>query len=166
MTNPFERLRRLFKPDTSWREVHRTVPHPVYGEVRLTGTRLRPEDPIGGIWKVTYPPEVVPNPITVDFPSPGELPIAEDIEQLDQLVHDLDGLFERCRAAVAPVYEQVVEKPLPADWRSAFRLDGFRLADLEEDDPVLEVSYWCEDALHWFNIELRGATVIGVHMEG
>ena len=162
----FDRIRRLVTPDTSWREVHRTVPHPVYGELHFVGTRLRPDDPIGGLWKVTYPPAIVPHPITVDFPSADDPPTAEVTAPLDELVRDLDGLFERCRAAVAPEYEHWVGQPLPADWRAAFRLDGFRLPDLEEAEPTLEVSYWCEGAQHWFNVEIRGTTVIGVYVEG
>jgi hypothetical protein len=160
------RLLRLLDLDTGWREVRRTVPHPVFGELRFVGRRTRPDGPVNGLWEVT--PPGFARRVTVGFPMPDDgTPTAEDLAWLEEFFRDLDGFFERIRPAVAEEYAHWVGEPLPADWRAAFRLDDVELPGADDEDPeAWQVTYWCEGAQHWFVVDLRGAAVIRVEVDG
>ena len=169
MSNVFSRAWQRLTAGSGWREVHSTLPHPVFGELQFTGRRTRPDGPVYGIWKVTYPPAGITHPVSIELPSgawPDKMPPEDELMQVKALLDDLDGIFERCRPEVAALYERVVEAPMPADWRAAFRLDSLRLPDEEEADSTLDVAYWCEAALHWFVVQFEGTKVLGVEMEG
>src|SRR6476661_2692220 len=149
-----------------WRNVRRTVPDPLLGTLVYVGQRTRPDGPVNGIWQVTYPKAGVTQPLSVSFPTGDKDPAAEDVATLKGVLDDLDGVFARCRAEVSAQYEQTVEAPMPPEWRDAFRLDSIQLADPEDPDSELDVSYWCEAALHWFTVSFHENTVTYVSMDG
>ncbi|MET0397253.1 MAG: hypothetical protein ABW277_10550 [Longimicrobiaceae bacterium] len=146
------------------RTVHRTFPDPVLGELRFVGSQARPGGPIHGRWEVT--PPGFTHRVRVAFPSGAEPPAPEDLAELGRILGDLDGLFERFRSAAAAEYAGMVGEPLPADWRTALRLDDIELPDPEDAEAWWSVSYWCEAALHWLVVTFDGDTVVDVGMEG
>lgn len=164
MANVLVELWWLLKHGRGWRDVVRVESHPRLGELRYTGRRSRPGDHVTGVWKLQ--PAGFDRPFGVDFPTMGDTPTPETLAQLEQILADLDSLFERARPKVRIVYERMVEKPLPAEWRDAFKLDHVHLPDLEEKEPEWQVQYWCEAALHWLVVDLRGDVAIDAEFEG
>jgi len=144
--------------------VHRTFLHPVLGELRFVGSGTRPAGPIDGTWELT--PPGLTHRVTVEFPSAGEPPSPDDLAKLEKILGDLDGFFERFRSAAAGEYAGMVGEPMPADWRTAFRLDHVQLPDPEEAEALWWVNYWCEPALHWLVVTFDGDAVFDVGFEG
>lgn len=161
-----ERLWNWLTPDRSWRKVTRTIVHPRLGELAYTGTRMRPDGPLSGDWRV-QPPGFA-RAVSVSFDAIGNEPGVKDLALLEQLLGDTDELFARSRAQMAAAYEQTVERPMPADWPSVMYLDSLDLPSTggEEDGREWRVSYYCDDALHWFVVSFDGDTVVDVSMEG
>jgi hypothetical protein len=161
MTSVFARFWRFVTGDVAGRAIHVTIAHPVFGTIEFNGTRSPRDNRIDGLWKVPLPGST--RGLTVDFrsippPSPDNVipPPAEDLARLEALLGDLDALFERGRSRLAAQYERTVEEPMPADWRSVFRLDSISLPDPDDEEQVWDVSYWCENAQHWFNVVFQG----------
>jgi hypothetical protein len=144
--------------------VHRRFLHPVLGELRFVGTGTGPGGPIAGTWEMT--PPGLAHRVTVEFPSAGELPSPEDLAELEKILGDLDGFFERFRSAAAGEYAGMVGEPMPADWRTALRLEHIQLPDPEEAEALWWVNYWCEAAQHWLVVTFDGDAVLDVAMEG
>ena len=167
MPNALQRLWwNLSQP--GWNTVRRTVHHELLGELKYEGTRQRPGGYVNGAWRVSHPD--VAKPISVGFPTMGGEPTPKYMDRLAELLADQDGLFERLRPAIAPVFSKFVERPLPADWRSVFSLDNLDLRpapeDIDEDGETWQVVYWCPPAEHWFVIALEGDAIIDVNIEG
>ncbi len=166
MAGIFTQLWWLLTQPRGWRTVRRTVPDPVFGTLQFVGRRSRPDGHVDGVWQVTYPPAGISQPISVSFPTGADVPAPEDVATLRTLLDDLDGIFARCRSELGAEYETTVQAPMPAEWRTAFRLDSITLADTEDPESELDVTYWCENALHWFTVSFRGDTVTYVSMDG
>jgi len=151
-----------------WDTVRRTVRHASAGELHYEGKRSRPGGPVHGLWRVARPDVV--RPITIGFPTLGEEPTPFYLDRLASMLADPDALFERFRPAIAPVYLEWIETPLPADWRSVFRLDGLDLPpapeDVEADGALWQVTWWCSPAEHWFVVHLDGDAIIDVEVAG
>jgi hypothetical protein len=146
------------------RQVHRTFSHPRLGELQFSGSQIRPGGPVSGAWELT--PPGFAHRVTVTFPSAGELPEPRDLAELERILGDLDGIVERARPAAADEYEAMVQEPLPADWRTALRLDDIDLPDPEEAEPWWRLTFWCEAAQHWLVLTFEGDTLIDAGMEG
>ena len=146
----------------------KTAHHPALGELKYEGSRLRPDGPVTGIWRLTVPG--VAKPISVAFPTDGGDPTPLYLDRLAALLADQDGLFERFRTAIAPAYAQITESNLPADWRSVMRLDDIGMLagpeDVDEEGTEWRVTYWCEPCLHWVVVSLDGDEVTDVGIEG
>jgi hypothetical protein len=166
MTDLVTRLLRLVGLDQSWREERRTMSHPVFGELQFEGRRTRRDGPVSGLWYVTYPQARLTHRFSVTFPSADPTPSREHLTQLQALLDDIDNLFERGRSVVAVEYEKWIGEPLPADWRSVFRLDSITLPDTEYPDEPWDIVYWCEGALHWFRVEFERDAVTYVSVDG
>jgi len=164
MANVLVELWWLLKHGRGWREVRRSVSHPGLGELQYIGRRLRPGGHVDGLWKLR--PDGFDKVFGVDFPSEGGEPTPEGFAQLEQVLGNLDGLFERARPPIREEYESFVEKPMPKEWREAFQLDHIQLPDPEEPEPEWQISYWCEAALHWFVVDFSGDTVTHVQVDG
>lgn len=164
MANILTELWWLLKHGRGWREEHRSFPHPRLGEFRFTGTRARPGAQAHGYWKVQ--PPGFDDAIGVDFQFENGDPTPEGLALLETLLGDLDALFERCRPHAEQEYAQMVEEPMPHDWRSAFRLEHISLPDTDERDSEWQVTYWCEPALHWLVVTFRGDEVIDAGFDG
>ena len=168
MTSFIRRLWWRLSLPAGWDTVKRTVHHASLGEVKYEGRRDRPGGHVHGIWRVVNPDSG--RQISVGFPTLGDEPTPFYLDQLATVLADPDGLFERFRAAIAPQYQQWTDTPLPADWRSAFRLDTIDLQpapdDIDEEFPGWQVTYWCPPAEHWFVIYLEGDVITDVNVEG
>ena len=165
MPNLLERLIDLVHPSPSWRTVRRSTTHPVLGALSFEGQRNRRDGPVHGVWRAT-PPEYS-HPVWIGLVTPGEMPAPEDLARFVELLGQVDVLFERGRAHAAEAYEQMVEEPLPADWKSVLRLDGIDLPDPEDGaDAEWQVTWWCEPAQHWLVVWFRGSEATSAGMEG
>jgi hypothetical protein len=164
MPNIVTELWWLLKYGPGWRDEQRSVSHPRLGEFRFTGRRRHPGGQAHGYWKVQ--PPGFDTPVGVDFESENNDPTAEGFALLETLFADPDALFERCRSKAEKSYEQMVEVPMPHDWRSAFRLEHIMLPDADAKIPEWQVSYWCEDALHWLVVDFRGDDAVDASFEG
>ena len=140
--------------------------HPVFGELQFEGRRTRPDGPVNGLWYLTYPQAGLTHRFSAVFPTTDPTPSVEHLAQLKALLDNLDNLFERARTAIAKEYVSWIEEPLPADWRSVFRLDSITLPDTEYPEEPWDIVYWCEGALHWFTVEFQGDDVAYVSVDG
>ena len=138
--------------------------HPRLGEMRFEGHQSRRSGLVTGVWKLT--PPGLANELSVVMPVAGTSPSEEELASLETFLGDLDALFEESRAMMAPHYAHWVGGPLPADWRSVFRVDGVSLPDHELPDEPWSIDYWCEGALHWFVVERERGVVTHVAVEG
>lgn len=168
MTNLLQRLWWHLTLPSGWDTVDRTVTHASLGTLRYHGTRLRPNGSVHGTWKFT--PPGFAHPVSVGFPTMGDQPTPVYLDQLEALLGDLDGLFERFRSDVADEYRQWTQEPLPDDWRSVLRLAAIDLRpvgeDVEEDGEPWQVTYWCERILHWVVVHLDGDRLDYVAVDG
>ena len=164
MANVLVELWWLVKHGRGWRDFIRVEQHPRLGELRYVGWRSRPGGHVTGVWKLQ--PAGFDRPFGVDFPTMGDEPTPEALAQLEEVLADLDGLFERGRAQIAAAYLQMVEQPMPPAWREAFKLDHISLPDPDEPEPEWQVQYWCEAALHWFVVYFQGGLVTDVGIDG
>ncbi len=138
--------------------------HPRLGELQFRGMRMRPGEPAYGEWEMR--PPGFEDTLLVEFrPGYGD-PSPEALAELEVLLGDLDALFERCRSRAEQVYAEMVEEPMPRDWRSAFRLEQISLPDPDERAREWQVMYWCEAALHWLVVTFRGDEVVDADFHG
>lgn len=162
MANLITELWWLLKHGRGWREEHRSYSHPRLGELRFSGTRLYPGGNAHGYWKVQ--PPGFDAPVGADFAYPNPNP--EGLLRLEELLSDLDALFARGERQLREIYEEVVQEPMPQDWRAALRLHHILLPDDEDPELEWQVTYWCEAAQHWFVVSYLGDEVTDVGMEG
>jgi len=123
MHNLFKRILYIVRPDLRHREVHRAISHPTLSELHFFGSRSPRDGSVHGMWEVT--PAGFTHRVTVGFPD-GD-PTAESLSELEAFLRDLDTFFEQIRPALVSDYAHWVGETLPADWRSAFRLDSVEL---------------------------------------
>jgi hypothetical protein len=179
MTNIFMKAWYRLSGDDARRKVHRSISHPTLGSLEFDGERIRRDESIRGSWSLV--PPGFGHRVSVDFrsmdePLPEEqrspdpmvdlTPSTEDLGMLASILGDLDGLFERCRPQVSEQYERTVEEPMPPGWRGTLRLDSLQVPAAGVADAEWQVSYWCENALHWFVIDFAGDRVTDVDLAG
>jgi hypothetical protein len=166
MTSLFDRLLQFVRPDFAGREVRRTVPHPTLGDLVFEGRRSPRDGMPHGVWYVTPPGFAHRLSLGLQMTAGDATPDPGELAWLEARLAEVDAIVERARPAIAPEYAHWVGGTLPADWRRAFRLEGFDMPNDEEPGEPWRITFWCEGAQHWFHVEHQGETVTDVVVDG
>ena len=155
-------LKRLLNGDLAAGRETVEATHPYFGGIVWSGGR---DDPTG-YWDAEVRLPGATKPVGVIIQSPRSGPTAADERVCRELLGDPDALFERCRAAFAPVYLEWARAPLPSDWRPAFQLDGVSLPPGGDLAAEWDVCWFVAPAGHYFTATFAGGRVRDVVVDG
>jgi hypothetical protein len=83
-----------------------------------------------------------------------------------EVVGNPNALFERCRAAFDAEFLKWTKQPIPANWRDAFRLDGFQVPVSGDPSENWQVCYFVVPAGHYFTAVFASGKVSNVVVDG
>ena len=139
----------------------RELEHPYFGRMRYFEGKDQ-----AGYWEAEVPIAEPPGKASVTLNGLPDGPTPAEEAFCREALADLDALFDRCREAFAPRYEEWAQEPMPADWRGPFELDGISVPPGGDDSGEWEVCYFVEPANHWFTAHFASGEVESVAVDG
>jgi hypothetical protein len=134
--------------------------HPVFGPCLFFDLKL------GHYWEAER--EVEERTIAVIIEGDETGPTEAQAEFYRNAVADLDALFQRVAATIAPEYQSWTRKPLPDKWREAFALSGITIPIDGKDAEPWDVSYDCltDPKGHMFTVYFEQGQPARVSIDG
>jgi len=95
-----------------------------------------------------------------------ESPTTKEEEFCRVLMSDLDSLFEKCRPVFESEYLSWVKQPLPFEWKTVFKLDGFNIPLNGDAKNKWEVIYYVKPIGHYFTAIFEQGKAVGAYTDG
>ena len=134
--------------------------HPVFGPCLFFDLKL------GHYWEAER--EVDGRTIAVIIEGDETGPTDEQAAFYRNAIGNLDALFERVAAVIAPEYQSWTRQPLPDTWRRAFALSGITIPITGKDTEPWDVSYDCltDPKGHMFTVYFEQGQPARVSIDG
>lgn len=156
-------LGKLLNRDLTGRTWERNAVHPYFSNLIYFGSKKERDC----YWEAGLSlPETPGICISVTMTGTPIGPTKQEEQFCRQQLADLDSLFERCREAFAVEFLEWAKRPLPANWREAFTLDGFQVPPSGDASATWDVCYFVEPAGHYFTAVFANGRVTNVIVDG
>src|SRR5215470_14933629 len=133
----------------------RAIEHPVFGKMTLIETKS------GAYWEAELRLDGESIGVGVETVS-GEEPTQTQEQFYRKVTGDLTAAFARAAPAIAPRYEESAKKPIPADWRTAFKFTGLSIPVNGDDQNKWDLAFDCIDVGHMFTCYFEHGRPVGV----
>ncbi len=155
------RVWELLNRDLIGGDFTRRSTHPYFGEITYLGSRV----PATNYWEAEL--RLAEGPaFSVILPDSPDGPGSAEVVFCQSILGDLDGLFDRCRAAFALEYAAWTDRPFPSKWQGTFVLDGISVPEAGDPDGEWHVCYFVEPIGHYFTAEFANGQLQRVVADG
>jgi hypothetical protein len=148
--------------DFTGRSWERTQEHPYFEKMTYFGDK----DQTKCYWEAGLSHDSLENSFTVILIGTPTGPTDKEEAFCRRTISDLDALFESCRSAIEPVFEQWAKKKMPLNWKESFILDGLHVPKDGDLKAPWEVCYFAEPTGHYFIVKFDNGNVKNVAVDG
>lgn len=162
MANLLKIIGRLLTRDLSGRTWQREATHPYFMNLVYFGSRESSDC----YWEAQIELPGTEAFASVTMAGTPDGPTKAEEQFCRFTAANLDALFEQCRASFEAEFVKWVESPMPAEWRQAFKLDGFQVPPEGNPSNPWQACFFVEPAGHYFTACLEQGKVTEVVVDG